>query len=46
LLLFCTSLAFPAPAVSATQTVFSLSEKKEKEIGAEMHAQILESMPI
>jgi predicted Zn-dependent protease len=39
-------LVFAVPAVSAAQTVFSLSEKKEKEIGAEMHAGILESMPI
>jgi len=45
-LLLCASLTFPAPAVSAAQAVFSLSEKKEIEIGKEMHAEILQNMPI
>jgi len=46
LLILCASAFLPAPDLSAAQTVFSLSEKKEKEIGAEMHAEILQKMPI
>jgi len=46
LLMFCASLFLTAPDLSAAQGVFSLSEKKEKEIGAEMHAEILKNMPI
>ena len=46
LLMLCASPFLLAPDLSAAQTVFSLSEKKEKEIGAEMHAEILKNMPI
>ncbi len=46
LLMLCASPFLPAPDLSAAQSVFSLSEKKEKEIGAEMHAEILQKMPI
>lgn len=40
LLILIASLYLPAP------DVFALSEKKELEIGAEMHAEILKNMPI
>ena len=46
LLLLCTSQFLAAPDLSAAQKAFSLSEKKEIEIGQEMHAEILKNMPI
>jgi predicted Zn-dependent protease len=46
LVLLCASLLLPLSGFSAEQAVFSLSKKKELEIGAEMHAEILQKMPI
>ncbi len=45
-LLIGAGLTIPAADAFPGSGVFSISEKKEKEIGAEMHAEILENMPI
>jgi predicted Zn-dependent protease len=45
-LMICAGLILPAPDVSAATGTFALSEKKGKEIGAEMYAEILQNMPI